>query len=274
MRVSKSGYYYWVKSKNTITITNTDLMLYRSIKLNFEKSRSSLGNRAMVKKLRKEGFNIGRYKVRRIMKKLGLKVTQRLAYKVISSKNTDKYSRNVLDQKFNPSKINKIWCGDITYINTTEGWIYLSVVIDLYSRRIIGWSIDKNMKTDLVIKSIKKALNTRDIEKGLIFHSDRGSQYTSTNYQNILLNNNIISSMSGTGACWDNAVNERFFGSLKHDWLFKVNLQNREKTTKDIIDYIKYYNLERLHSTINNLSPVEFERAKDENSIKKVSSFT
>ncbi|MBU2712208.1 IS3 family transposase [Zooshikella harenae] len=248
MGVSKSGYYDWLKRPAAVISLDT-LKLYRRIRKLFKESRGSLGNREMVKKLRKEGYQIGRYQVRYIMRRLRLKVTQRVAYKITTKrKHADSVADNLLNQNFNPTAANQIWAGDVTYLKTGEGWMYLAVVMDLYSRRIVGWHIDKRMTTDLVCKALIKAYNLRQPPKGLVFHSDRGSQYTSKQYRKLLLSYSIRASMGDVGACWDNAVVERFFGSLKHDWLFKVNQPTREFMKQDVAAYMKYYYLERLHS--------------------------
>ena len=145
--------------------------------------------------------------------------------------------------------------------------MYLAIVMDLYSRRIVGWHIDKRMTTDLVSKAMMKAYNLRQPPKGLVFHCDRGSQYTSKQYRKLLANYGIRASMGDVGACWDNAVVERVFGSLKHDWLLKVPQPTREHMKNDVTAYMRYYNLERLHTANGDLSPVEYEQ----NSLKKVS---
>lgn len=154
----------------------------------FEASRNSLGSREMMKKLRKEGYRIGRYKVRNLMKKLGLIVTQRVAYKVTTKrKDGDAVADNLLNQNFNPTGPNEIWAGDVTYLRTGEGWMYLAIVMDLYSRRIVGWHIDTRMTSDMVSKALIKAYNLRQPPRGLVFHSDRGSQYTSRHYRKLLV---------------------------------------------------------------------------------------
>jgi len=145
--------------------------------------------------------------------------------------------------------------------------MYLAIVMDLYSRRIVGWHIDKRMTTDLVSKAMIKAYNLRQPPKGLVFHSDRGSQYTSKNYRKLLANYGIRASMGDVGACWDNAVVEIFFGSLKHDWLLKVPQSTLEHMRNDVTAYMRYYSLERLHTVNGDLSPVEYEQ----NSLRKVS---
>ena len=179
MAVSKSGYYDWLK-RPAMLISLDTLKLYRRIRHLFDKSRGSLGNREMVKRLRKEGYQVGRYLVRKIMRRLRLKVTQRIAYKVTTQrKHSDSVADNLLNQKFNPIAANQVWAGDVTYLKTGEGWMYLAVVMDLYSRQIVGWHIDKRMTTDLVSKALMKAYNLRQPPKGLVLHSDRGSHYTS-----------------------------------------------------------------------------------------------
>ena len=222
----------------------------------------------MMKKLREEGFQIGRHKTRKLMAKLGLKVTQRIAYKITTTrKHGDSVADNLLNQNFNPTAPNEVWAGDVTYLKTGECWMYLAIVMDLYSRRIVGWHIDKRMTTDLVSRAMIKAYNHRQPPIGLVFHSDRGSQYTSKQYRKLLAGLGLRASMGDVGACWDNAVVERFFGSLKHDWIFKIAQPTREHMKEDVAAYMRYYNLERLHTSNGNQSPINYE-----NSQKKVSS--
>lgn len=228
-----------------------------------------MGSRELAKNLRKEGFIIGRDKARRLMKTLNLIVKQRIAYKVTTKrKDGDQVAENLLNQNFNPVAVNEVWAGDITYLKTAEGWMYLAVVMDLFSRRIVGWYIDKRMTTDLICKAMIKAINLRRPSKGLVFHSDRGSQYTSRRYRKLLDSYGLRASMGDVGACWDNAVVERFFGSLKHDWIFKVAQPTRDHMKTDVAAYIKYYNLNRLHTANGGVSPINFEASQ-----KKVSGF-
>lgn len=195
------------------------------------------------------------------MKKLNLVVKQRTAYKVTTKrKHSNAVADNLLNQNFNPVDKNQVWAGDITYLKTGEGWVYLAIVMDLYSRRIVGWAIDKRMTTALISQAMIKAYNLRQPPEGLVFHSDRGSQYTSQDYRELLAGYNIRASMGDVGACWDNAVVERFFGSLKHDWVFKVHQPTRKQMKKDVAAYIKYYNLDRLHSANDDLTPIQYEK--------------
>ena len=260
MKVGKSAYYDWVKRPATI-ITAHQLHLYRRMKCLFKESRQSLGSREMMKKLRKEGFVIGRYRVRKLMKKLDLVVTQRIAYKVTTNRrHSDAVADNLLNMNFDPVAPNHVWAGDVTYLKTGQGWMYLAIVMDLYSRRIVGWHIDKRMKTDLVSKALIKAYDLRQPPEGLVFHSDRGSQYTSKHYRKLLQGYGMRASMGDVGACWDNAVVERFFGSLKHDWLFKIHQPTRKHMTLDVAAYMKYYNNERLHSANSDETPIQWEK--------------
>lgn len=257
--MSRSAYYAWLARPAQVIDADT-LHLYRRAKAIFKRSRNSLGSRELTKKLREEGFNIGRYRVIKLMKKLGLEVTQRVAYKVTTKrKHSDSVADNLLNQNFTPCGPNQVWAGDVTYLKTGEGWMYLAIVMDLYSRNIVGWHLDKRMTTDLVNKAMMKAFNLRQPAKGLVFHSDRGSQYTSKGFQRLLKGYGMRSSMGDVGACWDNAVVERFFGSLKHDWILKVAQPTREHMRKDVAEYMRYYNVERLHSANGGLSPINYE---------------
>ena len=164
-----------------------------------------------MKALRAEGFKIGRYRVRRLMSRMGLSVTQRVAYKVTTKrKHSDSVADNLLNQNFNPVGPNQIWAGDVTYCRTGEGWMYLAVVMDLYSRRIVGWAIDRTMTTSLVLRALIMAYNLRRPPRDLVFHSDRGSQYTSKRHRKQLKRFGMRASIGDVGACWDNAVVERF----------------------------------------------------------------
>lgn len=260
MNVSKSAFYAW-KARPAKVISAEELKLYRRTRLLFEASRNSLGSRELAKRLKEEGFSVTRYRVGLVMEKLGLQVTQRVAYKITTKrKHSDRVADNLLNQQFNPLGKNQVWAGDVTYLKTGEGWMYLAIVMDLYSRRIVGWAIDKRMTTSLISRAMIKAYNLRQPPKGLVFHSDRGSQYTSKAFAKLLKGYSIRASMGDVGACWDNAVVERFFGSLKHDWLLKVHQPTRAHMKRDVEAYMKYYNLERLHSSNGDQAPAEYEK--------------
>ena len=259
MQVSRSAYYAWLKRPARV-ITVDDLQLYRRAKSLFKASRHSLGSRELSNKLREEGFTIGRYATRTLMRKLKLRVQQRVKYKATTKrKHSDAVADNLLNQNFNPVAVNDIWAGDITYLRTDEGWVYLAVIMDLYSRRIVGWAVDRRMTHALVSRAMIQAINLRQPRQGLVFHSDRGSQYTSRHYRKLLADHGIRASMGSVGACWDNAVVERFFGSLKHDWVLKVAQPTREYMKQDVAAYIRYYNNDRLHTANKGMSPVNYE---------------
>ena len=184
-----------------------------------------------------------------------------MAYKVTTKRNfSDSVADNLLNQNFNPTGPNQVWSGDVTYCRTGEGWMYLAVVMDLYSRRIVGWDIDQRMTADLVSKALMKAYNLSNPPSGLVFHSDRGSQYTSRRYRKLLDSFQMRAIMGDVGACWDNAVVERFFGSLKHDWLLKIPQPTREHMKKDVAEYMRYYKLERLHKANGDKTPEDYEK--------------
>ena len=261
LSVQRSGYYDW-RDRPGKVIPAEELALRRRMKALFAASRDSLGSRTMVENLRQEGFEIGRDKTRRLMKQLQLKVKQKRKYKVTTdSKHNFPVAKNVLNREFSPSAPNQAWGTDITYLWTQQGWIYLAVVIDLYSRRVVGWSIDRRMKKALVIRALMMAVNLRKPPAGLIHHSDRGSQYASHDYQKLLRQHGLICSMSRKGNCWDNAPVERFFGSLKREWTGDRLYRTRQEAIADVREYVAvYYNSKRLHSTLGYTTPMNYEK--------------
>ncbi|NYZ70464.1 IS3 family transposase, partial [Endozoicomonas sp. SM1973] len=165
-----------------------------------------------------------------------------------------------LNRKFNVSTVNKVWTTDITYVWTNQGWLYLAIVVDLYSRQIIGWSVQDNMRSQLCLDALAMAWHCRLPAHGIIHHSDRGSQYASEEYRNQLKSYGMIQSMSRKGNCWDNSPTERVFRTLKSEWLHRFNFQTKDDARQAIWDYITYYNSERRHSALNYQTPMEFER--------------
>lgn len=205
------------------------------------------------------------------MQKDGLVCRQRRAYKVTTKPCPGaEVVPNLLNQNFNPPGPNQVWVSDITYLKTGEGWLYLAAIMDLYSRRVVGWHVDKRMTSSLVCRALMKAYNLRNPPRGLVVHTDRGSQYTGQRFQALLTCYGLRSSMGDVGACWDNAVMERFWGSLKHEWLLLVPQPTRADMEQDVAAYIRYYNLDRNHVANGDLSPVRYEQMAE----KKVSCFT
>ena len=270
LEVQRSAYYDW-RDRPGKVIPPEELALRRRMKELFVASRGSLGSRTMMKNLNQEGFKIGRERTRRLMKQLQLKVRQKRKYKVTTdSKHQLPVAENVLNREFSPSAPNQVWATDITFLWTQQGWIYLAVVIDLYSRRVVGWSIDRRMKKALVIRALMMAVNLRKPPADLIHHSDRGSQYASHDYQKLLQQHGMICSMSRKGNCWDNAPVERFFGSLKREWTGDRLYRTRQEAIADVREYVAvYYNSRRLHSTLGYTTPMDYEKT-----LNKVSGIT
>lgn len=258
--VPRSAYYDWRERR--VVVPPEELLLRRRMKALFAQSRDSLGSRRMMQALRAEGFEIGRDRTRRLMRALKLKVRKKRKYKVTTdSKHNLPIAANVLNRKFSPDAGNRAWCCDITYLWTQEGWVYLAVVMDLYSRRIVGWAMDRRMKKALVIRALMMAVSLRQPPPGLVCHSDRGSQYASKAYRNLLKQHRMIASMSRKGDCWDNAPMERFFSSLKREWIADRLYRTRAEAVADVREYLAvYYNSKRLHSTLGYRTPLDFEK--------------
>ena len=262
MGVSRSGYYSYLKGLNK-PIQAEQIKLDAAVKDIFKEAHGNYGSRRISEALVKREFSVGRHQARSLMKKLGLTVISPKRFKATTdSKHKYPVAPNVLNREFNVTRPNSAWVVDITYIWTKEGWLYLAAVLDLYSRRIVGWAIEKRMTADLTLEALRMAWWSRRPGKGLIHHSDRGSQYASHEYQRELTNYGMICSMSRKGNCWDNAVMERFFRSLKSERVDHKVYSTREEARVDIIDYIvMFYNSTRLHSYLNYQSPIEFEKA-------------
>lgn len=232
------------------------------LKAVFAGSQRTYGSRRLVVAMREQGLTMGRYKVRRLMKEAGLKaVWKRKFINTTDSKHDLPVAENLLNREFNPAGPNHAWTSDITYIRTQSGWLYLAVVMDLYSRKVIGWAMAPTMPAELVCRALRMALNARKLNAGLIVHSDRGSQYASDAYQALLTKHGLISSMSRKGNCSDNAVIERFFLNLKMERVWQRDYANHGEAEKDITEYIVgFYNCLRLHSARHYLSPSRYER--------------
>lgn len=260
LSVQRSAFYDW-QTQPVKLIGADELALRRRMKALFAASRGSLGSRMMMENLRGVGFEIGRERVRRLMKQMNLQVKRKRRYQVTTdSRHTLPVAKNVLNREFSPTAPNQAWATDITYVWSRQGWVYLAVVIDLYSRRVVGWSIDRRMKKALVIRALMMALNLRQPPPGLIHHSDRGCQYASRAYQALLRQHGMICSMSRKGNCWDNSPVERFFGSLKREWTGNRLYRTREEAMADVREYVSiYYNAKRLHSTLGCVTPMQYE---------------
>lgn len=261
MQVSRSGYYSWCKRGKSIRQQERDRLIptVRSI---HRQTRQTYGARRISEELEAQGELCGRYKARTLMKLAGVSAKQRRKFKATTdSKHTLPVAPNLLNRQFHVSSPDQVYCSDITYIWTSEGWLYLAVILDLFSRRIVGWSMSKRITRKLVIDSLYMAIWRRRPQPGLIFHSDRGSQYCSNDFQKALKQHEMLSSMSRKGDCWDNSVAESFFGSLKTERVFSSSYKTREEARRNIVDYIEmFYNSKRRHSYLGYVSPREFEK--------------
>jgi len=261
LKVSRQAYYNWQRGK-TYNVSSQELKLREAIVKVFNKSRQSYGAKRVSNELKIQGYACGKFKTKRIMNILNLSPKASKKYKVTTDSNHKfEVAPNILDRDFTATAPNKKWVSDITYIYTGEGWLYLCVIIDLYSRLIVGWSVSDRMKKDLVLDTLKKAYKARNPESGLIFHSDRGSQYCAHEVSNFLNENEIVQSMSRKGNCWDNAVSESFFHTLKIEYLYGINIETRKLARLMIFDYIEtFYNKNRQHSYLDYLTPDKFEQ--------------
>jgi transposase InsO family protein len=262
MEVSRSGFYdYLHRFNNRPDGKSQEAALTARVHSVFKDHRSKYGSRRIVKQLNKDGYDVGRYKVRRIMKDLGLKTKMSRRYKVTTdSCHSFPIAPNVLDRNFDVAVPNHVWTADITYVWTLEGWLYLAVVMDLFSRQVVGWAMDKRMKKQLTLDALAMAYFRRKPDPGLIHHSDRGSQYACHQYQKCLKQYHMVPSMSRKGDCWDNAPTERFFRSLKSERLSDCRFATRRSASLEVLDYISYYNSIRLHSTLGYKSPFNYEK--------------
>ena len=241
------------------------MQLKEKIRIIYYQIRKRYGSPRIYQKLLREGYPIGKKRVERIMCEINIQAVAKRKYKATTdSSHSRPVADNLLDRYFTPEKPNTSWVADITYIATQEGWLYLSTIMDLYSRRIIGWSLRERLTKDLVIAALDMALKQRNISADLLIHSDRGSQYASELYQLLLLKNGILCSMSGKGNCWDNAVMESFYRSLKVELIYQNKYETRRKAQRDIFEYIEiFYNRERLHPSLGYYTPEEYEQLQD-----------
>jgi len=260
LRASPSGYHEWLGRKKSQHEAENARLVDR-IKEIFEESDKTYGSRRVHRQLRLEGETCSKRRVARLMRVNGLRPKTRRKFKATTdSKHDLPVAENLLDRHFVCDGPNRVWVSDITYIWTLEGWLYLAVVIDLFNRAVVGWSMSERIDRVLVLDALSMATGRRQPGCGLIHHSDRGSQYASYDYQDALKSRGMLCSMSRKGNCWDNAVAESFFGSLKTERVYHRRYRTRDEARRDIFEYVEvFYNRVRLHSTLGYLSPAQFE---------------
>ena len=263
LKVSRSSYYSWLKSRPSDHELR-DKELLAAIKRIFESNRSEYGSPRIYKKLKGTEYSCSRKRIARIMRENNIIARKKRQYKITTdSSHNYPVSPNLINRNFTVESANAYWVSDITYISTWEGWLYLCVIIDLFSRMIVGYSMASHIRADLAIDALNMASTHRKPNPGLIFHSDRGIQYASESFRVKLREHKMIQSMSRKGDCWDNACAESFFSTLKMEEVFKKSYKTRKEAQDSIFEYIAvFYNRQRIHSSLDYLSPAKYEELK------------
>lgn len=261
LTVPRSGYYAWLRcpaSRRSLE----DQRLLVHIKVLHAASKDTYGSPRIAASLRQQGETCGRHRVARVMQAHGVVAKRRRKFRGTTNSAHDlPVAENVLNRQFTPTAPNRAWVSDITYVPTSEGWVYLATVMDLAFRGIVGWAMSDRIDRRLACDALSDALRRRQPAPGVIHHSDRGSQYASADYQTLLTQHGLIPSMSRKGNCWDNAPMESFFHSLKVEWLHDQTFRTRAEARQAIFTYIEvWYNRQRLHSTLGYRSPEQYER--------------
>ena len=257
---SRSGYYRWKKQPQSRRQKESEKILME-IRKSHENSHMTYGSPRITKDLQARGTKCGENRVARLMKVHGIIAKTKKKFKATtSSKHNLPVAENLLNQDFVAKKPNTAWVSDITYIWTIEGWLYLAVILDLYSRQVVGWAMSDKLTANFVIKALEQAIGKRNPVRGCILHSDRGIQYASAEFRNVLNKHGFIQSMSRKGNCYDNAVSESFFHTLKTEHVYDYRYETRAEAAQSIFEYIEmFYNRQRRHSAIGYRSPVSFE---------------
>jgi putative transposase len=261
LEVSRPGYCQW-RTRPPSERSMANAALDAQVAAIHASSKRSYGRPRVVRALHKQGVQVGHERVRNSMKRQHLRPVYKRPYRVTTDSAHQKpIAPNVLNRRFDGWQVNQAWVADITYIATAEGWLYLACIMDLASRKIVGWSMSERMKADLVCQALKSAYWRRKPPAGLIMHSDRGSQYAGETHRQLIKDYRMIQSMSRRGNCWDNAAMESFFSTLKIERTNRKTYRTRDEAKPDVFDYIeRFYNPRRRHSTLGYLSPMEFEK--------------
>jgi transposase InsO family protein len=259
LEVGRSGFYAWLKRSESLRSQENQRYLVE-IKAVHKKSRKTYGSPRVHADLKANGHRIGKHRVARLMRENGIVSRHKRKFRVTTDSNhTHPIAENILQRRFDVSQLNQFWVSDITYIPTLEGWLFLAVTLDLYHRKVVGWSMDRFINQQLVIDALNMAFNNCNPEPGLIHHSDRGVQYACKAFQDLMKDHGIQCSMSRKGDCWDNAVAESFFHTLKVELIRDQKYSTRQEARADIFEYIEvFYNRQRRHSYLDYLTPDEF----------------
>jgi len=263
LEVRRNTYYAWRRRPESRRVKE-DRRLVMEIEVSHRASDRSYGSPRVHEDLQEQGLRCGRKRVARLMRENGIRAKQARRYKVTTdSDHNHPVAANLLDRQFDVDGPDRVWTADITYIRTREGWLYLAVILDLFSRRVVGWSMSNRVYGQLTLGALRMAQSRRRPQVGLLHHSDRGSQYACRDYRAVLEQHGMICSMSRKGDCWDNAVSESFFKTLKAERVNDRDYWTREEAKTDIINYIeRFYNRKRRHSYLGYISPVEYELRK------------
>lgn len=266
LEVSRAGFYAWLNRKPSHRQQET-IAFDADVKAAFEKSRKCYGRVRITEALHRSGRSCGRKRVSRSLGRLGLRARRpRKFIATTDSKHSFPVAQNLLARNFSAERPNQKWVSDITYLPCVKGWLYLAVIIDLYSRRVVGWCVSHSLKHDTVLTAFYRATGLRGTVRGTILHSDRGTQYCCTSFSATMKLCGVIQSMSRKGNCWDNAVAESFFSALKREMLGDYVFKDLADAERRLFDHIEvFYNRQRLHSTLGNVPPVEFEELKWQN---------
>jgi len=260
MEVGRSGFYAWQRRAPSVR-AQADKVLESKIEVAFRDSRGTYGSPRIRAQLTAQGVSVSKRRVARLMRRRGLYGLRKARFvRTTDSRHKLPIAPNLLARDFTAAAPNKVWVTDVTFVWTLQGWLYLAAILDLFSRRVVGWGMSAHNDEALVLGALNMALSTRQPARGLIHHSDRGSVYCGTDYLAVLQAHGVERSMSRKGDCWDNAVAESFFGTLKQEMLYRRELESRRAAQTAIFEYLEvYYNPKRRHSTLGFLSPVNFE---------------
>jgi transposase InsO family protein len=260
LEVSRSGFYAW-KARPPSARAKADAGLSVEIASAHRRSRRRYGSPRVHRALQAKGIRVGEKRVARLMRENRLVARQKRRFRrTTDSKHSSPIAPNIVQRQFEPKAPNQVWAGDVTYVATGEGWAYLAVLLDLFSRRVVGWAMSANNDTELALAALRKALRGRLVPAGLLHHTDRGSPYASADYRAELAAHGLVASMSRKGDCWDNAVAESLFATLRVELLDDERYPTRSAAAAAIGEYIEgFYNTERLHSHLDYVSPIEFE---------------